>query len=807
MRNLRKIESEVVWTAGAGILTAILCWCLLAGSQDFFRDDAQAFYLPGYLDMVRAFHEGSFPLVTPSSWIGGRLGGEYQYGMFSVFHWVVVLTVFHLGLSLRHMALAIVLSYIAVYGAGAFRLARVMGIRRPNALIVSFAAALNGWVLYWGGYTWIAFLASYAWLPWVWWGLLVAKKRRFGVWRFLPAGLSIYLLLTAAHPYGDMVMAVIIAWVLVQTVFAHRRVQRAWQIAVSGGFGLAIRLFFNRNLAAKLWPIGLACFLGVTLASPAILLLAETFSESTRCKQGLSQGDHFRWTVPIASAPGVVLPMFTTTWYSWVDRRERDCFELYCGFVPAVAFLAIFWRARFRFVRRHAWECCFLVITLLLCTYGIIGSFRWPFRWLPLFHLQLGVLGAFAVQEWPHERSSARKGLVPAFSTTLGCWGLLFVTLALGWAILESPSVFRFDNTTPVHVLSGAALMAGICLIWAIGEWLARRSPRFQDWVPVGMMAIALVLPWQFCTSQNSTLQWTIDHRVLEPGLLDKDRLYFAFLFAEKDTNGENDADGVVRRFGNTPLYAGVKFINGYSPMPNDLHGKILHYEWMGCGYIRPKNAKYMIRNETGPDGLLQLLGVDGIVLGRNYVHYTEELEKRGWTVVSETPYEAILHRDGPKLPVIRPVDEFRSVGNAKGIVSGITERGSTPAPALLLADKNHPAGTATLCEPVKVSDIQESRLSVRCRVENPSLRREGFVVCSRAWYPGYQATLNGKPVDACAVNSIQAGISIPPGAKGELVLRYDPPLLQYGLSLAIFGPCVAIVGPWWFVKKKNILM
>jgi hypothetical protein len=677
-----------------------------------------------------------------------------------------------------------------------------MGIRRPNALIVSFAAALNGWVLYWGGYTWTTFLTSYAWLPWVWWGLLVAQDRRCGVWRFLPAGLAIYLLLTAAHPFGNIVMAVIIASVLAQTVLAHQRLRRALRLAVSGRCTLAIRLFFSRNLASKLWPIGMACFLGVTLASPAILLLAETFSESARCNQGLPKVDRTKWTVPVAGASGLVLPMFNTIWCSWRTCYERDCYELYGGLVPAVAFLAIFWRAKFRFVRCHLWECCFLVLAFGLCCWGIIGSFRWPFRWLPLFHLLLGILGAFAVQEWPYRNPVAHRGRMTAFSTTFGCWGILFVAVAFGLAVVESPSVFGFGNAKQAYVVSGAVVMGGICLLWAVGELWARQSPRFQDWVPVGIMILALILPWRFFTSQDSTLQWALDQRMLETGPLEKDRLYFGILFAQRGPSDPDD--GPVRRFGNTPLYAGVKFVNGYSPMPKDIHGKILHYEWKASGFILPENVAYLVPKETGPDGLLQLLGVDGIVLAKEYVRFTPDLEKQGWKVVWKTPLEAVLHRPGPKLPVVRSIPEIRHVRDSAEIISGITERGNTPAPAFVLADKNHAAGTATRCEPVKVSDIQESRLQVQCHIENPSSKREGFVVFSRAWYPGYQATLDGKPLDACAVNSIQAGVAIPPGAKGELVLRYDPPLLRYGIWIAIVGPCIAILVPWGLTRKRS---
>jgi len=63
------------------------------------------------------------------------LAGEYQYGVFSLVHLLIVFIAFRLP-SLAYTAAAIVLIYAAITAAGAFRLGRHYGLAVPVALIV-----------------------------------------------------------------------------------------------------------------------------------------------------------------------------------------------------------------------------------------------------------------------------------------------------------------------------------------------------------------------------------------------------------------------------------------------------------------------------------------------------------------------------------------------------------------------------------------------------------------------------------------------------------------------------------------------
>ena len=152
------LRSELAWTFAAVLLTTAVGGAIMAlvslGGGAWWLDDFQAYFMPGYCEINRALREASYPLLSLSSWSGGDLAGEYQYGVFSVAHLSIILLAFQFKLGLSGTVAILIGTYTAILAAGAFRLARSYGLTVPNAMIACLAAALNGWIFYWGARTW-----------------------------------------------------------------------------------------------------------------------------------------------------------------------------------------------------------------------------------------------------------------------------------------------------------------------------------------------------------------------------------------------------------------------------------------------------------------------------------------------------------------------------------------------------------------------------------------------------------------------------------------------------------------------------
>src|SRR5438132_12104428 len=79
-------RGEVARTVFAALLVAGFSLAFLFQDRQFFwNDDYQTYQLAGYRELARAWMHGEVPLLSPCSWFGGALAGEFQQGVFSIF--------------------------------------------------------------------------------------------------------------------------------------------------------------------------------------------------------------------------------------------------------------------------------------------------------------------------------------------------------------------------------------------------------------------------------------------------------------------------------------------------------------------------------------------------------------------------------------------------------------------------------------------------------------------------------------------------------------------------------------------------
>ena len=374
---------EAAWTLGAGLLIAMVAATMLIFPPPgfwgaFWGGDILDAQMPIYAEIDHALRHGEFPVLSLSSWVCGNLAGEYQYSIFCLPHLLILLIAFRLP-TLASTAALIVVIYAAITAAGAFRLGRHYGLAVPLALITALVATLNGYGFCMGIRWWPPSLVSFAWLPWTWWALSIAVERPNGLRRFVPAGIFLYFLLAVGWPFTVLMAVVVTAWLCLKTGSAWR--------------------------PRKLWPTVAAWLVGLALAAPAIGPLLEYYPYTLRPAALASIGTEavatdaagtYLFSMPFSALPGTILPLTLADWHWWGPPPPRPAYEMYCGLVPAVALFAGVLKFRTKFLRQYRWEFGLLVAVTLLCHYGATGTFRCPFRWLPLFHLLLGLLGALA---------------------------------------------------------------------------------------------------------------------------------------------------------------------------------------------------------------------------------------------------------------------------------------------------------------------------------------------------------------------------------------------------------------------------
>jgi hypothetical protein len=704
----------------AGAIVVAFCLILLWHNPlVFWNDDFELSVLPVFADMARSWSEGHWPILSPYSWVCGNLAGEFQYGVFSVFVNAVVIVVWKFPLTFPQQAAAVSIAHLFALAVGAFLLARDRQFSVPLSIFVALIASLNGWIICWGATDWFGALGAFTWLPWAWWGAARALDPRRSKWRFLWPAPFVYLVVTGGFPYTVLMLLVLVAWLVIKFATANpsRRTADGSLTETRSILSIAPMLF------------GVA--LGFGLSAPAWLAILDLVQGSARELQPARA--HWQWLVPPTALPGLILPCWTVKWADFSNRYlPHAAMELACGLVaPAALIAGLVWRAR-ALVRQIKWELVLLLLVLLLSMIPTAGLFRWSFRWLPFFHLVLALCAAEALHLRPGSQVHSTAAL-----------GLTAIT-AIAMLILRTTGSYAFPLTW---------IFLGLAAIWGLSTLLLRDS-EFQKWPPMMITFLALLATYIWIPTNCGVPRYNFSQDLLKPEPLDPARLYISiYPWAELTYCVSNKPQpvGEVLRPGSTPMWAGLHFINGYSPIRPA--GVAREFATSIHGEINPDVGSHLLNSQAGEDGELALLGVDGIVVAKELDIVPQPVSE--WEAVLTTDEGRVFHRRGAPLARVR----------------SITSIDSRPGEQFV---------TAT------ISRINDSRNRVEADVDVPNGVRPALFTFSRPYFRGYEVRLGNRKLAVTSYRGLFPMVEVPAGTHQLLTLTYRPRWLVWGGSVAI---------------------
>ena len=706
---------EILAASLAGLTVVAICLVFAWHDPRFFwNDDYQMTFIPVFEEVNRAWRAGEWPLLTQSSWVCGNLAGEYQYGTFSIFINLCILAIWSLGLPLAGKAAAFAVVHEFVLAAGAFTLARSRGLGPPLATLVALVAALNGWIVCWGATNWIAGLTSFAWLPWAWWAIEHAAGPRWrGRW-IAAAAVFLYLSLTAGWPFTTLMLLLLSAWI------AARR--------IAAGEGLR-----------PLLSLSAAWTLGGLMALPALWMLIEYVQGSERTGGGT--GLNWTWTVPMMAWPALLAPTAPTIWKSFYADLPHLPLELANGMAPVVMLAVGLALAPRPWRREWPWLLGLLALLAVISTLPSAGVFRWSFRWLPLFHL---VLALTAAEAW-----QSSEGIASSRSLR---WrhagGLVAVALGTGYLALRGWSIPIFD----LHMFDLAVIAAARA---AIGIASAAR-PAVTAWLPAAVTAAAIISLFLRVPPNLAVPVFPFDESFLDAAPLDRDRLHMS-LYVEEDLPSARLPPGSLGqafRPGNSAMLAGIRMINGYSPIHPRGIGTMLPFETHGQMF--PEAVRWVFAEGAGPGDVLPTIGVDALVVSKNAARIGS-LPDAEWERVWSGDEADVYHRRGVTVrsaTILSP--------------DAAAEEASRRAP--LVIDGRH-----------------------RAEIDLPAAAAPRLVVFPRPWYAGWQATLDGRPIPTTAYKNVAIAAAVPANAAGRLTIAYRPAGFTLGLPIALVAALVTL--------------
>jgi hypothetical protein len=359
------------------------------------------------------------------------------------------------------------------------------------------------------------------------------------------------------------------------------------------------------------------------------------------------------------------------------------------------------------------------------------GLFRWSFRWLPFFHLILAICAAEILNTVLPSRIAA--------------------ITALALVVLTGISAFIFQ-TAGSYGLPLTWIFIGFAMVWVCLEFLSPSS-GFRSWAPVGITFCALLATYLCIPTNSGVPRYNFSQELLKPEPLDPQRLYLSvYPWAELTycTASKPQPVGQTQRPGSTSMWAGLRFINGYSPIR--AAGVAREFATSIHGEINPDVGSYLLNHQAGRDGELALMGVDGVVVARE-VNITPQPSSE-WELVVSTDEGNVFHRRSAPFSRVRSVVSIDSRPNEQFVSATITR-------------------------------INDSRNFVEADIDVPAGDRPALLTFSRPFFRGYKARIGDHTLAIASYRGLFPILEVPAGTQGRLTVAYRPAWLLWGGGVA----------------------
>lgn len=701
---------------------------------------------------VREVRAGRLPLWNPHNYCGAPFLAANQPALFSPYR---VLDYLFPGTLVIAWA-QLVKSLVAGTGAYVF-FRRALGARFWPATLGAWCFPIIGCMVLWRGFPMSAVLS---WLPWMLYCIDAVARRPAS---FAAPGLA---LTTCAMLLGGH--AATAAQALIPGVgYGVYRVASFRGVADR-------RLHALRSFAA----LSAAVLLGALLSAPQSLPTLEYLSESNRVVRRVA-GEVETPPRGLSALPQLVLPNFYGS-----ERQGRVYLAAGISVESAPAgyagLLVTLWLAPFAFGHRTQRGQAFFWLAL-----GLLGSAQvldlpgqeWLFSAPPFSAsrnnrlvfltawscLTLGVLGFDAVlgaRRLPDRTARAALLLAILAAAVLAGW-------CLWWLFAPPAFITKWRNTTVFAPLMQTYL-AGVALtaVVVFGLWSYARRVVESSWEVATLLL--LVAGELLVTAQGVNPQ--CDPRLYYPALpvldelkqLPAGRAYGIGCLPVSLNLTYGLAD--VRGYDGTDPGTFVELLRDIEierPEPavwqDDAHQRPLP---RGAAILDMLNLRYQICRGLPPYGLIpKLTGDDYYVAERPRFLPRAFVPRRLIQVADKERRLALLHSsefDPRELAILEEAMPARFASAADGSAEIIAED----------------------CNQVAV---------------NVALRTPGCVVLADRWAPGWEATFNGRPARVLRVNHALRGVLVEKG-QGQLVFRYRPRSLTYGLWIAALAAIVMLL-------------
>ncbi|HEY8068962.1 MAG TPA: hypothetical protein VIF38_08715 [Burkholderiales bacterium] len=480
------------------------------------------------------------------------------------------------------------------------------------------------------------------------------------------------------------------------------------------------------------WLIGPTLRVLYSLLVGALLAAPAIVPVQQYLRHAFHSSDPGLWAAGLDGLLGMGIPDFVTHWRTLpFEYGTARLPMVYAAWFAPIALVNADWA---KAVKTPSGLTLVLATALLavVAMHPGFGQFRWMFRLLPYYQMAILVLSAWT--------------LTQAEVSNLG-WRLGRTAIVVGaevWLALTEEPAFR-----AFYVLVGVGL--------ALAAWAGAKLVGRRDWRWTAFAILVGLAAFQTTLWRTVAIGYPLAPNHWKPPTVS----------ALRDSAKGRTRYSVFRNFGaNDP---GLVFWTTFSPANTALEQPGASAQ----GYspiLRPEISQYFCENHFGTEctdlvarltvpiapttsGLIDLMAIGEVAIQQPDQASAFWTWARGrWSETRGPAGEWRFDRIGPS----------RLLTWASPGASGLA-RSAKPA-----------------------------RIVARVRNDAPT---PAILVFSRAWYPGWRASLNGKSISANPLAGFLVSVRLPPRSSGELVLAFWPDGLTVGLLLAALGGLALLVG------------
>jgi hypothetical protein len=700
----RRTLFDVVACFVIGIGVSLIPW--LFRERFYFHDDVQHQHLPIFLHIGRLLRAGETPILSLGNFTSGNLLGEYQFALLNPVS-LALYTALPSIPSLTTAALVLACFYYGVLASGTYVLARSYDVERSGAVLAALVIASNNLISYWFASSWFPVFVSIAWLVWAWAFLVRAERSRVD---WLLAVVFSYLTITSGWPQTTIVLGSVGLLAAVQ----------AWRSSGFRSGAATVAALVAATLLAAVGLLALASLSGIAARSSSLLNgnilvpnLRDLLIMSSPFHRGfMSWGGYKLTDTPIFFLARFIVPLLPLIRWSRVEWRRPDIVTL-----AVVAGLYLF------------------------ATQGPEQFYmlRWPFRWIPYFHIALTVLFLAL---------ASRVGFAPATPGRV-CSAVLLAALS-GLSSLQAG-----PESWPMHVAGLSVCLVGLTAFLAIPE----RERRMRFGLLAAVSLLLLVATHALFPINTDIPDLGLSAEV-ETGL-QANAAPSAYTLYLGELGEYADVGRLAEfRTGMMPRVQEAATVNGYTPIGNRSVSEFLCMDIFGETCPEAAARVFERDPETGTP-YVDLFRINRfIALKGPHLERLRPFLGEGWRLEFDGPRTQRFVRDLPN-------------SGLPGTVAWVS-----------------PNSTVESAGPTRATTEQ-------LRITRPS-DQPTAVIFARLWWPGYQAEFDRQRLTVRAHRGIFVAVDVPAGAEtGAITLRFRPPYLGLGIAGVVggFAIILAVLG------------